>query len=180
MAFLPLALILISCEVASDEDPAPPAAEPVSLDCGPNGYLTTELFGALAGKIEWKATDLVCEGMPRPDGDGARLRFAGTVEPDFEIAFIIALPDLNRGETGKELRSKITIIEEGAGRFFSNADQDTCWTDIDELVANDDAETQFDVGGSLYCVAPLVEINGESDITLGDLTFRGLLDWEAS
>ena len=62
----------------------------------------------------------------------------------------------------------------------ANADQDTCWADIDELVANDDAETQFDVGGSLYCVAPLVEINGASDITLRDLTFRGLLDWEAS
>ena len=118
--------------------------------------------------------------MPRPDGDGARLRFAGTVGGEYELAFIIAIPDLMPDELGKELQSKVTIIEEGAGRFFSNADQDTCWTDIVELEALPGSDSQIAVRGALYCVAPLVEVRGDSDITLGDFSFRGLLDWDAS
>lgn len=190
--FLLLSTLLAACEAAVDETPvvaeepvvadaaALPAAPAARTDCGENGFLRTELFGAMAGKIDWDADSLVCEGMARPAGDGARLRFAGTVAGEYELAFIIALPDLRPGEVGKELQSKVTIIEEGAGRFFSNADQDICWTDIHELEALPSLETQFTVRGSLYCVAPLVEVRGESDITLGDLNFRGLLDWDES
>ena len=183
LAFLPFCVLLLGCEADSDDDVVAPVAEvaeePVTLDCGAHGFVSTELFGALAGKIDWDETDLICEGMPRPDGDGARLRLAGSVD-DYEIAFIIALPDLVPGAIGKELPSKVTVIEEGAGRFFSNADQDICWTDIEDMHPLNDAKTRFQATGSLYCVAPLIEINGDSDITLGDFAFRGLLDWEAS
>ena len=183
-----LSTVLTACE-ATLEDPgeetvAAMPAEIDSGDCGPAGFVQTELFGALAGQIDWDTTQVVCEGMPRPDENGARLRFAGTVDAAdteaFELAFIIALPDLRRGETGKELRSTVTVIEEGAGRFFSNADLDTCWTDVLELDAIPDSDSQQSIRGSLYCVAPLVEVNGESDVTLGDFSFRGLLDWDAS
>lgn len=172
--------------MATDEPPvAVPAPAPArvaapSADCGPAGFVETELFGALTGKIVWNAAQVICEGMPRPDEDGARLRFAGTVAEEYELAFIIALPDLRRGESGKELPSTVTIIEEGAGRFFSNADQDTCWTDVLELEAMPGSPSHFAIRGALYCVAPLAEVNGDSDITLGDFNFRGLLDWNAS
>ena len=190
--FLPLIAVLAACEAAVDEAPvvverevvadatALPAAPPGNNDCGESGFLQTELFGALVGRIDWSADVLICEGMPRPDGDGARLRFAGTVGDEYELAFIIALPGLRPGKIGKELDSKVTVIEEGAGRFFSNANQETCWTDIVELEALTGSRSQFAVRGSLYCVAPLVEVRGDSDITLGDFTFRGLLDWDAS
>lgn len=167
---------LSGCEAANDKTPV---AAPVA-DCGPAGFVQTELFGALTGKIEWDAYEVICEGMPRPDEDGARLRFAGTVAEEYKLAFIIAVPGLRRGETGKELPSTVTIIEEGAGRFFSNANQDTCWTDILELDALPGSGSQFAIHGALYCVAPLAEVNGDSDITLGDFNFRGLLDWNAS
>lgn len=190
--FLLLTAVLAACDAAVDEIPVAeeipvaadatplPAAPAGSSDCGEDGFFQTELFGALAGRIEWDANTLICEGMPRPDGDGARLRFAGTVAGEYELAFIIALPDLRPGVAGKELHSKVTIIEEGAGRFFSNADKDICWTDILDLEALPGSDSQYSVSGSLYCVAPLVEVRGETDITLGDLTFRGLLDWESS
>jgi len=190
--FLPLVAVVAACEAAVEEAPvvaehevvadatALPAAPRGNTDCGESGFLMTELFGTLAGRIDWNADALICEGMPRPDGDGARLRFAGTVADEYDLAFIIALPGLRPGEIGKELDSKVTIIEEGAGRFFSNADLETCWTDIVELEALPGSRSRFAVRGSLYCVAPLVEVRGESDITLGEFTFRGLLDWDAS
>jgi hypothetical protein len=175
-----LATILSACEATID-DPAvaAPAAAPGAA-CGPAGFVETELFGALAGKVQWNTNQAVCEGMPRPDGDGARLRFAGTVADAYELAFIVAVPGLRRGETGKELPSTVTIIEEGAGRFFSNGDQETCWTDILELQPIAASSSEVAIRGAVYCVAPLAEVNGDSDITLGDFNFRGLLDWEAS
>ena len=118
--------------------------------------------------------------MPRPGGDGVRLRFAGDTDGEHKIAFIIALPELRRGETGNEYQSKVTVIEEGVGRFFTTGDNDICWTDIVELESADESDSDFSIGGTLYCVAPLTEINGDSDITIRDLKFRGQLDWNPS
>ena len=179
-AFSVLALLFVGCEVAADGVPLLAIPEIETPSCDSEGYLSAEIFGALAGKIEWDAEKFECEGMPRPGGIGARLRFAGIVDGDYEIAFIIALPDLLRGDKGKEYTTKVTVIEEGAGRFFSSADKEICWTDIDELKEVVDVDGRFTLSGSLYCVAPLVEINGDSDITIGDLKFRGMLDWNAS
>jgi len=179
-----LSAVLVACEAAEEETVAAAPVQISAGDCGPAGFVQTELFGALAGKIHWDATEVICEGMPRPAEIGARLRFAGTVAGTdaeaVELAFIIALPGLRRGETDKELISTVTIIEEGVGRFFSNADQETCWTDILELEALAESDSQYSIRGSLYCVAPLVEVNGATDVILGDFSFRGLLDWNAS
>ena len=156
------------------------AAAPKPVRCASDGFLETQLFGGLELELSWAANDLVCEGMPRPEGDGARLRFAGQAEDGREIAFIIALPDLRRGATGTELPSTVTVIEVGAGRFFSSADVDVCWTDItslDHIVATD---AEFAVSGNLYCVAPLAQVNGDSDVVIRELRFRGQLDWNAS
>ena len=182
-AILLSAAVLQSCDLVYEEPEELPPQAPVqqtTLDCGARGYLATELFGALSGKIEWDETELICEGMARPDDHGARLRLAGIVDTEYEIAFIIALPDLVKGAIGNELPSKLTVIEEGAGRFFSSADQEICWTDITDSQEIDGDESRFELSGSLYCVAPLAEVNGDSDITIGDFEFRGLIDWEGS
>jgi len=185
IAALAAVLILISgCQPGVESAPTAVAEVAATVSCGEQGYLSTELFGALAGKIEWTATDLECEGMPRPAGNGARLHFAGNVSSgesdDLKIAFIIALPELRRGDTGTEYQSKVTVIAEGVGRFFSTGDNDICWTDILELERIEDSDSDFSIGGTLYCVAPLPEINGDSDITILDLNFRGQLDWNSS
>ena len=76
--------------------PQEPAADTVApaianYACGERGYLATNLHGALSLAVDWSADDLSCEGMPRPGGEGARLRFAGS-EGERNIAIIIGLP----------------------------------------------------------------------------------------
>ena len=116
--------------------------------------------------------------MPRPAGEGARLRFAGTAgDDDQAIAIIIALPALQRGEATRELASNVTLIEEGSGRFFSTSGLDTCWTDVDEQVALEDPPDRYTISGTLYCITPLAEVNGDSGVSLRELKFAGLLDW---
>ena len=166
----------------SDSESLEPANEEVAAtnECGDQGYLSAELYGAIETTVNWAADDLHCEGMQRPSNRGARLRFSGHAGDGTNIAFIISLPDLQLGETGEEYRSNITLIEEGGGRFFSTADLEICWTDIDGVESVDDTSTRFAISGAVYCVAPLTEVNGDSDVSIRDFRFRGLLDWDAS
>ena len=152
-----------------------------SLQCGADGELHTQLYGAIAAQLDWSRNELECTGMPRPEGRGVRLRFAGTVGgSDQRVAMIIAIPDLGREALGKEYRSNVTIIEEGNSRFFSTPDLENCLTDITSLDALDDAGDRFSLGGLLYCVSPLPEVNGDSSISIPELRFQGLLDWGSS
>ena len=177
------------CALAANFPGCDPASESIQAEsqefvstneCGAQGYLSAELYGAIETSVSWAATDLRCEGMKRPSNRGARLRFSGHTSDGTNIAFIISLPDLQLGEAGEEYRSNITLIEEGGGRFFSTADLEICWTDINGVESVDNTSTRFTISGAVYCVAPLREVNGDSDVSIRDFRFRGLLDWEAS
>ena len=156
--------------------PAPASIQP----CRPDGHLKTKLYGALDGELDWSAAHLECSGMPRPNGAGARLRFAGQVAGDGRrLAIIIAIPELAPDSADVELGSKVTLIDESSGRFFSTWDMDNCWTDITSLEGADDSGDRFDIGGNLYCVAPLAEVNGDASVSVFELSFAGSLDWSA-
>ena len=151
---------------------------PENSGCGERGYVRTTLYGELSGPIDWSAGDLDCEGMPRPEGAGARLRLAGKSD-EMAVAIIIAMPGLERGSTARELASNVTVIEEGSGRFFSTSGLGSCWTDVVEQQETEtDADVYF-IAGTLYCIAPLVEVNGDSSVTVREIQFGGLLDWSA-
>ncbi|MEJ2171246.1 MAG: hypothetical protein P8X59_00580 [Woeseiaceae bacterium] len=147
--------------------------------CGKRGYLSTSLYGAIDATLDWASPELECEGMPRPGSEGARLRFAST-DGERRLAIIIALPDLERGTKGRELASKVTLIEEGSGRFFSTAAPEACWTDVTLLETINGSGDRYTIGGTLYCLSPLAEVNGASSVTIAELRFQGLLDWGAS
>lgn len=156
----------------------PEAAEPGQ--CPEGGYLSATLIGALEGEIDWRAGTMSCEGMPRPGGAGARLRFAGPAgEGRLDLAVIIAIPRLTRGEAATDLQSNVTIIEEGKGRFFSTTDLEYCWVDVDEIRDVPDRASVSAVSGTLSCIAPLAETNGDTSVTIGALSFSGFIDWTA-
>lgn len=157
----------------------PPA--PADRACGPGGKLSARLYGALEGKLDWQAGELSCEGMPRPEGRGARLRFAGSpgdgVAP---IVVILGIPDLSRGQAAAELPSNVTIIEEGISRFFSTPDLEHCWTDVSRQEPLRQHAEVYSVEGAVFCIAPLGEVNGDSSVTIERLEFTGRIDWSAS
>jgi len=178
-----------ACNPAAVSEPSAAAPAPVSvaaeeepiLHCGNDGQLSTEIYGAITTRLEWNKNDLECSGMPRPNGRGARLRFAGiTGGEERHIAIIVALPDLVRDARGDEFKSNVTLIEEGQGRFFSTPDIDNCLTDITSLVALDDSGDRYSISGVLYCLSPLPQVNGASSVSIPELRFSGLIDWSSS
>jgi len=164
------------CAAGCSDRPAPSA--PVS-DCALDSFLTTTLHGAIAAEIDWGPDVLACEGMPRPEGRGARLRLSAPLTDaakDKTVAFIFGIPGLQKGVTAKELPTNVTLIEEGSGRFFATADTSGCWTDVSphETLGG----SRYAVRGTVYCVSPLPEVNGGSSISFTELVFGGWLDWE--
>jgi hypothetical protein len=174
-----------SALLAGCGDTSEPATMPVLVPpppetrgCGERGYLRTSFYGEYSGPVDWSAGNLDCAGMPRPNGEGARLRFAGQ-SGDLAIAIIVAMPDLERGSTAQELPSNVTVIEEGSGRFFSTSGLESCWTDIVSQQRIDESSDTYFIAGTLYCIAPLAEVNGDSSVTVRELQFGGQLDWSA-
>ena len=151
-----------------------PAAPAAASGCGNDGRLQTRFYGAIDGEVSWTADSLDCEGMRRPGDEGARLRFAGAAL-DTAIAIIVAIPMLEPQVSAQELPSNVTLIEEGTGRFFTSATLDSCWTDVDEQ--SESSSGVYAVSGTVYCIAPLGEVNGDSSISFEELQFTGLIDW---
>jgi hypothetical protein len=150
--------------------------------CGPDGQLAVELYGSISTALEWKADVLSCTGMRRPDGEGVRLRVSGPLEAGDDaktLAFILGIPDLDVGQTGTELPTNVTLIEEGTGRFFGTRDTSGCWTDFTSRKPTADHDDQtYRIEAILYCVSPLAELNGNTSVTFTELKFAGRLAWE--
>jgi len=179
---LALYLILLSVAAGCERDTAEPGAATAS--CVDDGELTGEIYGAIETTLDWRDDELECDGMPRPHGEGARLRFAGPAMTDREtlnLAFIIALRRLEPGRSARELAAGVTLIEENAGVFFSTPEPSTCWADIEHQVPLqepvEDGTPEYRIAGLLYCLSPLAEVNGNRSVTLTDLRFSGRLDW---
>ena len=179
-----LCVLLIAVGAACGKAPEPetasgllPAAPAPAQGCGEDGFVETTLYGALEGEINWTASALNCEGMRRPDDAGARLRFAGA-SGDIRLAIIIAIPSLQPGQLMREMPSNVTLIEEGDGRFFSTSGNENCWTDVDAQSPLPDRPDTHSVSGTLYCITPLVEVNGDTSVSLRELRFAGLVDWD--
>lgn len=145
-------------------------------DCGADTYLSTSLYGSIERQIHWADEELHCESMLRPDGKGVRLRFTGKAAGS-QLAIILALPDLQPGVAIAESPTVVTLTVEGSGRFFSTPTAEFCWSDIAAQEPIDGSEHQYHISGTLYCVAPLGEINGEAAISIPEMKFRGIVDW---
>jgi hypothetical protein len=172
--------LLAGCHSAADEAPDPIDDAPVLL-CGANGHLSGQLYGAIETQLDWDRRDLECTGMPRPEGKGVRLRLAAIdKQTDSKFVFIIAMPGFERDSGPAEFDANTTLIVAGNGRFFSTPDADNCLVDVAAIRPLDDSGQRYSISGTLYCVLPLPEVNGDSSVSVPELRFSGLLDWTAS
>ena len=184
LAIVPTLALLGACGDHST-DAVEPIASIGRSDCVPAGRLTVDAFGAINAEIDWREPNIRCEGMRRPRGEGARLRFAGELMLDDvtrTVAFILSIPDLEKGKTAAELPTRVTVIEEENARFFSTRETDICWSNVthQEPLTNRDGiiiTGRYSISGLTYCVAPVAELKGAASLTLSDMEFTGQLSW---
>ena len=182
---MPFLALLGACAEKATPQELPEPAEQTKA-CTAGGRLDVETFGAIKSDIAWQEPDIQCEGMRRPGGKGARLRFSGEVDAAGNarsLAFILSIPDLEQGAAANELATRVTLIEEENSRFFSTGDTAMCWSDITEQspISDPDGtaiEHFYKISGFTYCVAPIAELKGTASVTLSDLRFTGQLNWK--
>lgn len=175
-ASLPVLVSLLSA--CGDAQPGAVVDEPVAVlsTCGGQGMLQAALAGAIEVQLDWPDAALRCDSMPRPDAQGIRMRFSGPVGDEW-LDIIIALPELDADEAGADFDSNVTISVAGSARFFSTPNLDTCWTDVaGNQVLADQSGTRR-VVGSLSCVGPLGEVNGDGFVDIRSLRFSGIANW---
>lgn len=165
---------LAACEPAAVEPPSPAVAN--ENTCGEGSGLKTALYGGIETTLMWSGSEMACESMPRPNGEGLRLKVSGDVSGE-TVAFIIALPELQPGQAGVESPSNVTMTVEGSGRFFSTADLDSCWTDVHSQTQSPGTDGQYTLRGTLLCIDPLGELNGDSAVTIPRLEFTATVNW---
>lgn len=94
------------------------------------------------------------------------------------VAFILGIPRLEKGATGAEFNTNVTLMEEGTGRFYGTPDTSNCWTDIEfQVPVSPDDASKYRIGGTVYCISPLAEVHGGSSIGFTELKFSSRLNW---
>lgn len=168
IASLALALLL--------QAPAPSA---YASGCSTETRLAGNLYGAIELALDWSDEEIECDSMGRPGGAGIRLRFSGPVgDSGNRLTVIIAIPELNAAESRQELATNLTMIEDRAGRFFSSKGLDSCWADVrQQLLPQTEAAPAYRVSGTVYCINPLAQVNGNSSIRLDELVFSAAANW---
>ena len=178
VATLVIALTPLSACGKAPPEASTDAAAVVTSTCGGRGVVQAMLTGAIDAKLDWPDAALRCDSMPRPDAEGIRLRFSGLVG-DERLGIIIALPDLHADSPGGEFDSNVTVSVEGSGRFFSTPNLDTCWTVVASNEPLGDQRGTRNIVGSLSCVGPLGEVNGDGFVDIRNFRFSGIADWSS-
>ena len=161
---------------AAAETPPTPRCLPAQ-----DGFLAMRLRGSIERDVRWAEPELACTGMPRPDGRGLRIRFAGPLDGG-ELAVVIAAPELAPGATGRGVPVNVTLIDGGGERIYGTQGDDRCQLDEVEqqpLGSEGQPARSYRIAGRGFCIAPARALDGEGAVLLTRFDFAGIVTLEA-
>lgn len=149
------------------------AMMPAKADCGglAEARFEAQFAGAISAALDWRGAELACDAMPRPDGEGQRLRFSGPLAPGLVLTVVVGIDGLIPGRSARELPVNLTLVVEEQARFFSSRQLDSCWADVSENVP---AAGGYRLDAEVYCVRGLAALDTEASVSVGTLRFTGL------
>jgi hypothetical protein len=153
---------------------------PVAADrCLPGdaGYLSMRLRGSIETEIRWREPELECNGMPRPDGRGLRLHFAGKRDGG-DLAVVFAAPELGRGVSAKSVPVNVTLLDGSGERIYGTQGDSRCFFDEVRQRALLDAALpprSYRVDAKGFCTAPARAVDGDGAVLLTRFDFAGLV-----
>jgi hypothetical protein len=161
----------------------------VSCAQPPDAFLDARLDGALEATLRWRAADMDCDGMRRPDGRGLRVTFSGSSGAQ-RLTLVFAASHLAEGADGREVPVNVTLIREG-GALYSTRGEDKCVLERvrQQAFAVPEAPAAAPTGAPAprhwrieargFCLEPARAVgDGRDAILLSTFDFRGQLTWE--
>jgi hypothetical protein len=162
---------------------APGTAPPAKTCELANAYFTARLRGAIEREVRWRAADMGCEGMNRPDGRGLRVAFEGRAGGE-RLTFVLGMPRLAEGTTVDGVPVNLTVIREG-GAVYGTRGEGRCTLDHVQQQALDVPPTtakprRWRIEARGFCLEParMIADGGRDAILVSTFDFAGHVTWE--
>jgi hypothetical protein len=146
-----------------------------------SGFLTMRVRGSIEAEIRWREPQLDCTGMPRPDGRGLRLRFAGPLSGNSALTIVFAAPELGMGVSTRRVPVNVTLIDESAGRIYGTQGESRCMLDsVEQRPLSDEAlpPLTFRVSARGFCTVPARALDGNGAVLLTRFDFAGRVTFQ--
>jgi hypothetical protein len=158
--------------------PSPVADTPPPGGClpGGNGYLKARIRGALNLDIDWKNSEIECQGGPRPDGSGVRVSFAGPAPRGKRVRLVFGVTAVQEGNAGQNLPTNLTVILEGQRRLFATRGDDHCTVDNlhqERLGTSGDGGRTWRIVARGFCISPASTLSRDASILVSRFDFAG-------
>lgn len=176
-------LCALAAPLANPTASSAPAPAPQSgcLATG-NGFLRARIRGALNLDIDWKNSELECDGSERPNGHGIRLSFAGPVRSGGRrLRLVFGVATAAEGAPGRELPTNLTVIFEGEQRLYSTRGEDRCTVDDlkeERVGAVGAAVRSYRVVARGFCTLPASALAGDEHIIVTRFDFAGSVHFD--
>ena len=177
-----VATLAAGCGHAGDREPAAPATAPTpgpsaataaSLDAAsarciasPAGSLLARVKGSIDAEIAWDDDASHCLGGVRPQGEGVRLLYRGSVPEAGSLLVVLGLAGLQPGQSARNVPVNLTIVREGTGQFFATQGGDKCALDTVAQVPLEDDPSRFRLEGRGYCTQPARALDGSGAVLM--------------
>ena len=168
-----LALLATQPAAGASEGPAD-SAIPRCLPAQ-DGFITMRLRGSIEQDVHWTEPALECTGMPRPDGKGLRVRFAGTL-PGGPHAVVFAAPELGVGRSGKAVPVNLTLLDGAGERIYGTQGDSRCeFDEVEQQRIEGSAlpANSFRIRARGFCVAPARALDGDGSVLVTRFDFVG-------
>jgi len=176
-ALLLAAALATACGHAGDRNAgnaaAATAGTPSPLDataalCVPatTGALRARLQGSIEAELVWDAGAEHCLGGVRPQGDGVRLLYKGSLPDGGPLRVILGIVPLRPGESARNVPVNVTLVREGEGRFYATQGEDKCALDSVTQTPLPGEPRLFRLEGRGYCTQPARAVGGDGAVLL--------------
>lgn len=148
--------------------------EPQACLLDKTGYISVEIYGSLASKIDLKGDKLRCLGKLDALNNHSRLAFfTGPYSAGINLVFVVGLQDINNQVNQPGVPSNLTVLNQNNGQFFSTQGLGRCWTDLTLTQLHSREAPAYRAEGELYCSSAIAQIQGPGSITINNFHFAG-------
>jgi hypothetical protein len=127
--------------------------------------------------VDWRNTEVECEGSAHPDGQSIRLSFAGPLQSDGRrMRMVFGVSNATEGASGSALPTNLTVIFEGEKRIFATRGNDKCTVDKleHERIGALGGETRaYRVIARGFCIEPANTLSADARIIVSSFDFAG-------
>jgi len=142
------------------------------------GHLRAKLAGAIDAEIDWSPPTPQCRGGLRPDGDGIRLVYRGDIPGQGPLLVVIGIGPLRPGANASNVPANLTLVREGAGRFYATQGDDKCaMDDVKQESLGNDGHT-FRLTGRGYCTQPARAVGGDGSVLVPRFDVSAVVDYQ--